>query len=112
MTGAGTFRWLAVCLGVVAGVLVLACGDSEPSCLSVSAAVDSGHLQVENARLEAEVNGVPFGRQKLARARESYEEAREAFSVHGGLAERCPQAWRGLGALAVAIDELEHDLNQ
>ncbi len=80
--------------------------------MSVSATVDIGHLQVDRARLEAEVNGVPFGRQRLERARESYEEARDAFSAHQGLAERCPQAWRGLGDLATAINELERDLDR
>ena len=112
MTGVGAFRWLAVCLGVIAGGAVLACSDPEPSCLSVSATVDGGHVQVDIARLETEINGVLFGRQKLARARKSYEEARDAFSAHRGLAERCPQAWWRLGDLAVAIDELERDLDR
>ena len=106
------FRWLVVGLGVIVGGAVLACSDPEPSCLSVSATVDGGHVQVDIARLEAEVNGVPFGRQKLERARESYEEARDAFSAHRGLVESCPQAWRGLGELALAIDELERDLDR
>ncbi|MCY4392670.1 MAG: hypothetical protein OXE43_11560 [Chloroflexi bacterium] len=51
-------------------------------------------------------------RQKLERARESYEEARDAFSAHRGLAECCPQAWWKLGELAVAIDDLERDLDR
>lgn len=103
-------------LSTLAGLpLLIACGspsDPEPSCLSISATVTGGHIQVDTARLQAEVDGVPFGRQKLARARESYEEARDAFSAHQGLAERCPQAWRRLGELAAAINELERDLDR